>query len=92
MLQKEQVKKNLFVEELKGAFDHLVLSLFLSLPARGNQLRALQGQKRALLALKRRSEQRLIEQQQLIQKQTVDAEEIPPENDLLLDINTLRDR
>ncbi|CAF2208121.1 unnamed protein product [Rotaria magnacalcarata] len=56
------------------------------------QLRALQGQKRALLALKKRSEKRLIEQQQLINKKTTERNENPSETDLLSDINNLRDR
>ncbi|CAF3764721.1 unnamed protein product [Adineta steineri] len=57
------------------------------------QLRALQGQKRALLALKKRSEQRLVEQQQqLSNKKTVTPKEDPSENDLLSDIHNLRDR
>ncbi|CAF4287233.1 unnamed protein product [Rotaria sp. Silwood2] len=59
------------------------------------QLRALQGQKRALLALKKRSEQRLLEQQQqqqVVKKKTTDQKENLSENDLLSDINNLRDR
>ncbi len=61
------------------------------------KLRALQGQKRALLALQKRSEQRLIEQQQqqqqqLINKKTTNQKEDLSENDLLSDINNLRDR
>ncbi|CAF1498891.1 unnamed protein product [Rotaria sp. Silwood1] len=59
------------------------------------QLRALQGQKRALLALKKRSEQRLLEQQQqqqLVNKKTTDRKENLSENNLLSDINNLRDR
>lgn len=57
------------------------------------KLRALQGQKRALLALKKRSEQRLLEQQQqLVNKKTANPKENISENDLLSDINNLRDR
>ncbi len=58
------------------------------------KLRALQGQKRALLALKKRSEQRLIEQQQqqINNKKTTDQKDNLSENDLLSDINNLRDR
>jgi hypothetical protein len=54
----------------------------------------LQGQKRALLALKKRSEQRLIEQQrqQLNNKKITNQKENLSENDLLSDINNLRDR
>lgn len=52
------------------------------------QIRALQGQQRALLALKRRSEQRLVEQQQLAMDRTSTADE----NDLLSDIRNLRNR
>ncbi|CAF1233045.1 unnamed protein product [Adineta steineri] len=48
------------------------------------QLRALQGQQRALLALKQRSEQ----QQKLTNQKSTDSEE----NDLLSDINNLRNR
>ncbi|CAF1431855.1 unnamed protein product [Adineta ricciae] len=64
-----------------------------SLMHQKEQLRALQGQKRALLALKKRSEQRLLEQQQelLNQKSTVQSED-PTEKNLLSDINNLRDR
>jgi hypothetical protein len=52
----------------------------------------LQGQKRALLALKRRSEQRLLEQQQLLKKPTDESQEDPNENQLLSGIHHLRDR
>jgi hypothetical protein len=45
------------------------------------------------LALKKRSEKRLIEQQQqLIHKKTTNQTEDVSENDLLSDINNLRDR
>ena len=52
----------------------------------------MQGQKRALLALKRRSEQRLIEQQQLLKNEIAEAKEDISESDLLSGINQLRDR
>ncbi|CAF1022732.1 unnamed protein product [Rotaria sordida] len=58
------------------------------------QFRALQGQKRALIALKRRSEQRLIEQQQqqLINKKSTNVNKTNEENNLLSDINNTRNR
>ncbi|CAF2501109.1 unnamed protein product [Rotaria sp. Silwood2] len=56
------------------------------------QLRALQGQKRALIALKRRSEQRLIEQQQLISKKSTNLKKTNEENNLLSDIDNIRNR
>ncbi len=72
MIQKEQVQNQIFLQ---------INNIFYF------QLRALQGQKRALLALKRRSEQRLIEQQELTNKKPTNEED-----DLLSDINNLRDR
>lgn len=58
------------------------------------QLRALQGQKRALLALKKRTQQRLVEQQQkqVTNKKTTNVQENASEDNLLSDINNLRDR
>ncbi|CAF2161203.1 unnamed protein product [Rotaria magnacalcarata] len=56
------------------------------------QLRALQGQKRALIALKRRSEKRLIEQQELASKKSTTPKTANEENILLSDINNIRDR
>jgi hypothetical protein len=56
------------------------------------KLRALQGQKRALLALQKRSEQRLIEQQELTSKKNTNLKQTNEENDLLSDINNLRNR
>ncbi|CAF3530255.1 unnamed protein product [Rotaria socialis] len=56
------------------------------------QLRALQGQKRALIALKRRSEKRLIEQQELSSKKSTTPKTANEENMLLSDINNIRDR
>ncbi|UJR31138.1 hypothetical protein I4U23_018645 [Adineta vaga] len=57
------------------------------------QLRALQGQKRALLALKKRSEKRLFEQQeQLLNQKSNNKKEEPKDDNLLSDINHLRDR
>ncbi|CAF1198544.1 unnamed protein product [Rotaria sp. Silwood1] len=60
------------------------------------QLRALQGQQRALIALKRRSEQSLIEQQQqqqqLINKKNTNIKKTNEENNLLSDINNIRNR
>ncbi|CAF0806651.1 unnamed protein product [Adineta ricciae] len=53
------------------------------------QIRALQGQQRALLALKRRSEQRLMEQQQQSRGPTSSSMN---EDNLLSDIHNLRDR
>lgn len=56
------------------------------------QVRALQGQKRALLALQRRSEKHLLEQQQLNTKKPTNLKHPNEEDDLLLDITSLRDR
>lgn len=56
------------------------------------QLRALQGQQRALVALKKRSEQRLVEQQELNYKNNTSSKTILEENDLLSDIHNIRNR
>ena len=84
MLQKEQVKISFYLLRNQT---HIIITFFSFI-----KLRALQGQKRALLALKKRSEQRLIEQQELINKQTTNPKEELSENNLLGDISNLRDR